>query len=200
MHLFESAAELAWGRLDVPLLGMDRDWFGAPFAPPASFSLAVDPKRLWFIAHHRKPADLHPFARPGKFQAELWKHDVAELFIADPESGRYFEFNLSPNGAWWSCEFTAPRVRAAETDIAMPEVATHADLATDGSWLAALSIPLDLLKTRIAFGPETKMNVTFILNSPDQRFLTATDLGGGQPDFHRPDFYVTPERTPLPST
>jgi hypothetical protein len=47
---------------------------------------------------------------PGNFLAELWRHDVAELFIADPASGRYFEFNLAPNGAWWSCEFTAPRV------------------------------------------------------------------------------------------
>jgi len=147
----------------------------------------MDARRLWFIAHHRKAADLHPQARPGMFLAELWRHDVAELFLADPVSGRYFEFNLAPNGAWWSCELTAPRVRAEETDIAMPEVATFSDMAPDGAWIAAMAIPLDLLRARLDFGPQTRANVTFILDSPDQKFVTAADLGAGEPDFHRPE-------------
>jgi hypothetical protein len=49
-----------------------------------------------------------------------------------------------------------------------------------------MSIPLDLLQARIDFGENTRANVCFILDSPDQRFLTATDLGGGEPDFHQP--------------
>lgn len=157
----------------------------------------MDQRRLWFIAHHRRPAMLHPQARPGMFQAELWRYDVAELFLADPASGRYFEFNLAPNGAWWSCEFTAPRVRAEETDIVMPEVATFADLAADGSWVAAMALPLDLLKARLGFGPETRANVTMILCSPDQRFITAADPGGGEPDFHQPDRFPAVGFAPL---
>lgn len=157
----------------------------------------MDERRLWFIAHHRRPAELHPAARPGAFQAELWKHDVAELFIADPVSGRYFEFNLAPNGAWWSCEFTAPRVREEEIDIAMPEVATFADMAPDGAWVAAMAIPLDLLKARLDFGPDSRINVTMILESPEQKFLTATDLGDGEPDFHRPRRFAGVEYAPL---
>ena len=186
MTIFTSPQPLNWGELDVPMLGLQKDWHGAPVQPPAGFCLAVDGKRLWFIAHHRKAADLHPMARPGLFQAELWRHDVAELFIADPASGRYFEFNLAPNGAWWSCEFTAPRVRAEECDIIMPDVATFSDMAPDGSWVAAMAIPLDLLKARLDFGPQSRVNVTMILESPEQRFLTAADLGGGEPDFHLP--------------
>ena len=186
MTIFTSPDPLQWGALDVPLLGIAKDWHGAPVEPPAGFALAVDGRRLWFVAHHRAAAGLHPQARPGAFQAELWKHDVAELFIADPASGRYFEFNLAPNGAWWSCEFTAPRVRAEQCDIAMPEIATFADMAADGAWVAAMAIPLDLLKARLDFGPRSLANVTLILGSPEQQFLTAADLGGGAPDFHQP--------------
>lgn len=197
MTIFTSSRDLAWGDLDVPLLGLAKDWHGVPVDPPAGFSLALDSRCLWFIAHHRKPAALHPQARPGKFQAELWRHDVAELFIADPVSGRYLEFNLAPNAAWWSCEFTAPRVRADEMDFPMPEVATFSDMAADGSWVAAMALPLELLKARIDFGVSSCANVTFILESPDQRFLTAAKLGEGEPDFHQPARFPAVTFTPL---
>lgn len=177
---------MTWGELDVPMLGIHNDWEGRPFDPPAAYSLVADPERLWFVAHHPRPAALHPDARPGEFRAELWKHDVAELFLADPTSGRYFEFNLAPNGAWWSCEFTAPRQRAEQADIAMPDVATFADLAADGSWLAAMAVPLDLLDARLNFGKGTRANVSMVLGHPEPRHLSANDLGGGAPDFHRP--------------
>lgn len=191
MTIFTSRRPLAWGELDVPLVGLEHDWQGAALQPPAAYGLVMDDQRLWFVAHHRKSADLHPLARPGVFQAELWRYDVAELFMADPVSGRYFEFNLAPNGAWWSCELTAPRVRAEEMDIVMPEVATFADVAPDGSWVAAMAIPLGLLRARLDFGPATRANVTMILESPDQRFITAADLGGGVPDFHQPQRFPT---------
>jgi len=186
MTIFTSEQPLVWGNLDVPLLGLPADWHGNPMAPMPGFSLVADPQRLWFIANHRKPASIHPQARPGVFQAELWRHDVAELFLGHVASGRYFEFNLAPNGAWWSCEFTAPRVREEEVEIAMPEVATFADMAPDGSWLAAMALPLDLLKARLDFGPETVANVTMILDSPGQRFFSAVKLPGTEPDFHQP--------------
>lgn len=198
MTIFTSSEPLQWGELDVPMFGLGKDWYGEALHPPAGFSLVMDQQRLWFIANHRKPADLHPRSRPGAFQAELWKHDVAELFIADPMSGRYFEFNLAPNGAWWTCEFTAPRVRAEEMDIAMPEVATFAEMSPDGAWLAAMAIPLDLLKARLDFGGKSAINVTMILESPAQKFLTATDLGNGEPDFHQPHAFSKASFTSIP--
>lgn len=198
MIVFQCPQRLEWGTLDLPLLGIEKDWEGVPFEPPASFVLAQDPGRLWFIASHRKPAELHPDAMPGKFQKDLWKHDVAELFLADPVSGRYLEVNLSPNGAWWTCEFTEPRGRAYEEDIEMPDVATFAELAPDGSWVSAIALPLAMLRARIDFGRQTRANVTFILGSPEQRFLTAIDLGGGVPDFHRPARFAELKHEPLP--
>ncbi len=184
--IFESTSPLDWGALDLPLLGIPRDWNGAAMDPVPGFSLACDPHSLWFVAHHRAPASWHPQSRPGVFQADLWKYDVAELFIADPDRGRYLEFNLAPNSAWWSCEFTAPRQRAEAADVAFPEVRTWADLSPDGAWVAAMAIPLDLLRARIDFGAKTRANVCMILGSPDRRFLTAAPLGDGEADFHRP--------------
>lgn len=199
MTVFTSQRREVWGGLDVPLFGLQADMAGVPLEVPAAFSLVVDPQHLWFIANHRKPALIHPQARPGAFQADLWRYDVAELFLADPASGRYFEFNLAPNGAWWSCEFTAPRLRAEEGEIAMPEVATFSEMAPDGSWVAAMALPLDLLRARLDFGPTTRLNVTMILESPDQKFLSAADLGKGVPDFHQPSRFPQAVFQPLPA-
>lgn len=198
MTVFTCGDPLTWGALDLPMFGLSRDIEDRPLEPPAGFSLARDDRRLWFVAHHRAPATIHPAARPGNFQADLWQWDVAELFLADPASGRYFEFNLAPNGAWWSCEFVAPRVRAEDAEIVFPEVATFADLSPDGSWLAAMALPLDLLEARLGFGPETTGNVNMILGSPAQRFLSAAPLGGGPPDFHKPERFPKISFVPLP--
>jgi hypothetical protein len=198
MTVFTSPRQLVWGELDVPLFGLQKDLAGTPLDVPAAFSLVADPQRLWFVANHRKPALIHPQARPGRFQSDLWRYDTAELFLADPASGRYFEFNLAPNGAWWSCEFTAPRARAEEVEIAMPDVATFSEMAADGSWVAAMALPLDLLEARLDFGVGTRLNVTMILESPRPRFLSAADLGEGEPDFHQPGRFSQLVFQPLP--
>lgn len=190
---------LAWGELDLPLSGIESDWHGGPVVPAAAFALALDPERLWFIAGHGLPARIHPRARPGVFQAELWRHDVAELFLAGPDlGGPYLEFNLAPNGAWWSCGFTAPRVRATEEERPLQAVMTYADLAPDGAWLAAAAIPVASLREWLDFGEGARGNVTMILNSPDQRFLTAANLGPGEPDYHRPDRFPVLRREAAP--
>jgi hypothetical protein len=196
MILWTFDEPLAWGELDLPLSGIERDWQGAGIQPPAAYALALDPRRLWFIAGHGQAARIHPAARPGQFQAELWRHDVAELFLADRASGRYLEFNLAPNGAWWSCGFVAPRVRAEPEERALPGVMTYADLAPDGAWLAAAAIPVESLGEWLEFGADSRGNVTMILGSPGQRFLTAATLGGGEPDFHQPASFPRLRREP----
>lgn len=185
MTVIRSAKPLVWGEIDVPLFGLSKDWYGREFAPQAAFCVVVDPRMFWFIATHGSAAELHPASRPGRFLPELWKHDVAELFLTDPTTGRYMEFNLSPNGAWWSQVFSAPRVAVGEGPI--PGVETFAELAPDGGWVAAMAIPRDFLGSEMNFGESSRLNVCFILGSPEQRFLSAADLGGGEPDFHRPE-------------
>jgi hypothetical protein len=168
------------------MFGILADTNGESISPPAAYALVADPLRLWFIAARAAPAQIQPGALPGEFHVNLWQHDTAELFLAGPADGRYFEFNLAPNGAWWSCEFRGPRIRVDEVEIAFPEVATFADLAPDGGWLAAMAIPLNLLRARLDFGAGTTCNVAFIVNSPHQRFLSASQLGAGPADFHQP--------------
>jgi len=73
-------------------------------------------------------------------------------------TGKYLEFNLAPNGAWWSAVFTSPRVRESEDEVQIPDVASYADLSPDGSWLTAAAIPLHYLRDEL-----------------------------GEPDFHQPD-------------
>lgn len=187
MNVEISEKPLRWGELDVALFGVAKDWYGEALKQPVAFGFAVDQDYLWFVAAHQQAALVHPLARPGQFQPELWKFDVAEFFIVNPETGRYLEFNLAPNGAWWSAFFTAPRVRENEQDTELEGVATYAELAPDGGWTTAAAIPLHVLKNELNFGDATKMNATFIVNSDDQKFLTAADLGNGEPNFHQPD-------------
>jgi hypothetical protein len=186
MVIIRSRKVIQWGEIALPVWGLTRDWHDETTEASLMFSLAQDESRLWFIAAGKTPAKLHPQARPGAYVAELWRHDCAELFLAHAASGRYLEFNLAANGAWWSAEFVAPRERSEAWDIAFPEVATFAELSPAGGWMSAIAIPRDLLEARIAYGDETRLNVTFISGSPKQRFFSANKLPGDAPDFHQP--------------
>ncbi|MFY7818173.1 MAG: hypothetical protein ACOVRB_07390 [Akkermansiaceae bacterium] len=197
MLILQTAQPLQWGDLSLPVWGVQRDWFGSALKSPMMFSLAEDGQRLWFVAAGKSPSHIHPQARPGAFVAELWRYDCAELFLADPASGRYFEFNLAANGAWWNAEFVAPRRRAESIDIAFPEVATFAELSPDGGWMSAIAIPLDLLRARLGWADSSLINVTFIVNSPKQQFLTTTRLPGEEPDFHQPAHFSSFHYHPL---
>ncbi len=187
MNIQISDQPLRWGALDVGLFGLASDWHGKLIDKPLTFSLAIDHDYLWFVACHESPATIHPNARPGEFQAELWRYDVAELFISDPITGRYLEINIAPNGAWWSAFFTSPRVRESTKDIQLEGIATYADLSPTGGWMTAAALPLKKLQEELNFGDASMINVTFIVNSPKQQFISAAKLKGDEPDFHQPE-------------
>lgn len=187
MNIEVSDKPLAWGELDLSLFGISEDFAGNQLDPKPVYGFAVDQQYLWFVAAHQQSPVIHPDARPGAFQAELWKYDVAEFFILDPSCGHYLEFNLSPNSAWWSAEFSAPRIRSEVVDHPFPGVATYADMSANGSWLAAAALPLEQLRKRLNFGSHSRLNVSFIINSPEQRFASAAKLEAAVPDFHLPD-------------
>ena len=189
MFVEQKNADLRWGSLDLSMSRIDTDWFGRHLEVPAAYGLAIDSSHLWFVATRNKAASISPQAGPGEFVPELWKYDVAEFFLSHPSSGRYLEFNLAPNGAWWSAEFVAPRVRDCEHDVGIPGVKTYSEIAPDGQWQAAASIPLDFLEAHFDFGKQSRMNVTFIVDSPAQKFLTASSAATGEPDFHLPDLF-----------
>jgi hypothetical protein len=165
---------------------IDSDWFGEAFHPPVSFAFGIDADTFHFIASHARTALCHPMSALGRFQAELWKYDVAEFFLTDPVTGHYLEFNLSPDGGWWTCEFGAPLERIHAEDRPVPGVRTESRSDSQG-WEAQAAVPLSWLREHLHFGPASRLNATIILGSPAQRFLSAHPLGSGQPAFHRPD-------------
>lgn len=165
------------------------DWFGQDVTPPAQFSFATDGTYLWFLAERSSKAYCHPAGSPGSFQPELWKYDVAEWFLASKDNSGYWEFNLAPNGAWWACSFSD--IRKPNEKQPVPEnVETQSIKDEQGGWTTMAKIPLselagiDIRNCRLA--------TAFILNSPEQIFITsALDLSG-EPDFHRPSDFSPP--------
>lgn len=186
MQLFTTQASLNWGELDVPLLGVSTDWFGKNIIPPLGFSLVADPEHFWFIAMRQAPTFPHPDAPDGQFFPELWKYDVSELFLGDPSTGNYLEFNLAANGAWWAAKFDSPRNASPTQPDFKTHIASFSENDDTSSWICALRIPLDFLKEHIRFNLGTTGNVCFIMNSPAQTFHTVTKLLGAEPDYHQP--------------
>lgn len=162
------------------------DWDGhsLPFRP--FFLFWIDQRYLHFWAAVEGSSGLpHLDGKTGSYQAELWKYDVAEFFLATPDRSRYLEFNLSPVGAWWSCLFGDRLVPLAGEPAEIPGV-TATGQQSDSSWEARASLPLEWIEERFPLDLGVGLNTTFILNTPNQIFVTASDLGPGIPDFHRP--------------
>ncbi len=165
------------------------DWGGTEMQKSVKFLFWVDGSRFHFLASTNGRSGMsHPESKPGFYQPELWKYDVAEFFLKSTDGTRYLEFNLAPNGAWWSSAFNAPREASPGEPKPIPAVLTSAQ-QTENEWQVMASFPLDWLRENYGFGDKTTLNATFILNSPDQIFLTAGNLGPGEPDFHRPDHF-----------
>lgn len=164
---------------------LDRDWFDEPVDARPHFVLKLDEGTIVLSASVAK-SPLIVAGDDGSFREGLWNGDCAELFLSNPETGYYLEFNLSPLGGWWRCDFSAPRRRVEGSAVPLAGVTTRGSTASD-RWSAELRIPVASLPEALAFSPEATMaNVTFCLGDTPQRYLTLVDLGGGDPDFHRP--------------
>ncbi len=178
-------------------MGITEDWFGTTLEEPCTFSLAKDSEFLWFISIFPHTANIHPSASPGLFTPELWKYDVAELFLANPSTGEYLEFNLTANGAWWASKFSSIRKPTAQQPDFTSHIRSHQDLSDTHHSVVGLQVPLKFLKKEIDFGLATAANITVICDSPSHRYLSASKLPGAQPDFHQPTNFTTASFIPL---
>ncbi len=171
---------------DAPWQQLTHEWYGHELLPGYEFRFTLTADALVFAARRAAPALLHPEARCGAFQENLWKYDTAEFFIATAEGERYMEFNLAPNGAWWAAAFTGPRV-VNEAVPAIPQGVVATGLASAEGWACEARIPLAYLALMGIEPGKTpcRLAAAAILESPEQLFFTtATDLSGA-PDFHR---------------
>jgi len=165
------------------------DWYQEAITHPPKFALLIDSEQLTFTVKHSTKTFDHPEAEEKTFLPELWKYDVSELFLADPSSGHYVELNLNSCGSWWSCEFIGIRKPKHIPDSA-PEGIYTERLKKNSLLYSSVNIPLKYLRTDVEIDIENATgNVSFITNSPNQRFLTYSDLPGKEPDFHQPNFF-----------
>lgn len=164
------------------------DWFGAAIAAAPAFRLVLIPGEA--IELHAR-ANKHPVSAmdstAGEFCEGLWQHDCAELFLANPATGHYIEFNIAPNGAWWSCLLESPRLRARIENLPLDGVVSEG-IEGVARWETKLHVPLAALPPEIGTDIHAlRGNVTFCLGSaPRQIYVTYADLGTGTPDFHQP--------------
>ncbi len=171
-----------------------QDWHGKP-CPSASFRIWQENQFWIFSVQVNVPADITLPAQPGEYFEGLWEQDVAEWFIANPQTGHYIELNLAANGAWWLMAFSQPRVRN-ETLLQTTSLAgvntQHQMTAT--AWQAELRLPQNCLQNLLGEGQWTH-NVCFILGQQPRQYLSMNQLASLKPDFHLPD-----EFTALPAS
>jgi hypothetical protein len=172
------------------LKSITTDWFGEAVPGNPHWSLRLSETALTLRGVVSAPPICIPEDREGVFVERLWEGDVVELFLLNPKTGFYIEFNLGPRGAWWCCTFDSPRKRTPYSPSPLPGVLTQAT-PTERGRDGTLVIPAKSLSPELAFDPgATTGNVAFCLGAP-QQFCTVADLGAGLPDFHRPHKWIS---------
>lgn len=165
---------------------LSTEWAGASVGTPLRYCLYRTETELVYRAARAEAPVLHPAAAAGAFSTDLWRYHCAEFFLAAPGGAPYAEFNLAPNGAWWACVFTAPRVAAAPA----PDFSAirAAGTVTPQGWEAEMRIPLPLLAACGIPLPACRLAIGAALpQGGADRWLTTTPHDCTAPaDFHTP--------------
>lgn len=160
-------------------------WRGEALPRNLSWCIALDPDRLWFFGALPGGQDTLAGSAHGAYEEGLWEADVLELFIKD-SSGEYFEFNLSPDGAWWAMKLSSYRVRAK--DFVPPRVLSIETIKDDGEWSGTVSIDRMSLPFQVKNG--VSMHVSGIFQREGPRYLSSNRVVGVEPDFHHRQAFV----------
>jgi hypothetical protein len=169
--------------------------FDASFAGPpkehAAFKLDIEADFIEVTFFAPGPPFFCLEVGPSDFHEGLWRFDCGELWLCNPENGRYLELNLAPNGAFWSCVFALPRLR--DGDIKSPLCLTRSITDMEG-WFSTLTISRSEIERSLGTFDGLIGNVTLILggcpdvDAPLENLHSAVPLGAV--DFHRPQDWV----------
>ena len=177
---------------------LNTSWQGEPVTPPFYFRFHEEDHCLIFTIKRQAPALIHPQARPGVFQENLWRYDVTEFFIATADARHYLEFNLCPNGAWWAERFTDPRVKLPGFDAAQLRPIISAAMAAD-SWQASVKLPLAYLEEWGFHLPACRLTAAAVIcRDSGYTYLTTCEQRSGKPDFHHPRDWEMAQRITEP--
>jgi hypothetical protein len=121
-----------------------------------------------------------PEASPAR-KDRLWEGTCLELFLGVPDSGRYWEFNLSPSGDWNVYRFESCREGMREE----PAYSTLPfDVRTEPGILL-LSLDLDIGKIVPAANPVEAAACAVVKTVQGKTSHWALFHPGPRPDFHR---------------
>jgi hypothetical protein len=180
--VFESEKPLSADALSEAPHSEERcDWSGVVMPQALRWCLARDPERLWVSIELPAPPSEPRKHGLGDFVEGLWENNVVELFLLE-DSGRYQEWNVSSDGAWWAMSFAGYRER--EPSPVKPEGVAIEIFAGADRWLAILSVPIRSLAVRL--GDSTGVHVTGIVYS--QEGVPTYFSSAGSPSFN-PDFH-----------
>jgi hypothetical protein len=118
----------------------------------------------------------------------LWRHTCFEAFIGHAMPGEYWEYNLSPSGAWAAYGFSAyregmaPLMKGAPPEIRVQagEDTLHLETILDLSWLS-----------RSAAGVGLRLGLAAVIEDRARGLsYWALKHPAAKPDFHHADGFV----------
>ena len=187
-HSLKSSIEPAQV-FDLGATALANDWDGKQVSTPLSLIIAISPSHIYFGATRNASATILHDASLGAFVEGLWNADVAELFIKDDETDAYQEFNLAPNGAWWSARFGSYRMQDKSAKINQSAVQTYQHIEKT-MWRAAIKIPRDSLVVQCVFNEKSRANVCGIFGATTRSYLSFAKANSPSPDFHLPELFT----------
>ncbi|MCK5725924.1 MAG: hypothetical protein KAH22_03735 [Thiotrichaceae bacterium] len=165
---------------------INTDWYNQS-SPEVNFDIRYKHSLNFSGAIPQTPMN-QAIGEVGCYTEGLWERDVAELFVANTTTGQYIEINIAANGSWWLMLFDQPRQKVSGFMTSSISLSLQTEQHTN-HWTFTLDIPQSLLISLLGEG-DYRYNVCFILGNPRQ-YLSLNSLGSKEPDFHRPQDFVT---------
>ncbi len=131
---------------------------------------------------------LRPEAPAGAFVDQLWESSVSELFIADGSgTGRYLEFEVTPQAHWLALRLDAPRQRTVGYETPSEELWRGQATPFASETGFGMELSYSLLEPIIH---DDTLRLQCAVSLGDERYgLFPWWRGEGAPDFHQPARY-----------
>ena len=187
----DTALELSGARFDVASV----NWPDAfPYAPLCSGRIARTPDAL-VVDFRVSGLDLR--ARNLQDNGHQWEDSCVEVFIQDPETADYYNFEINPLGKVLAACGPDRNNRKVRPEEEMEQILRFAqndvqeDLEGLQTWRVGVIIPFELIGVDPENLPKT-LRANFYKcgdKTAHPHFLSWNPVETPQPDFHRPEFF-----------
>ena len=150
------------------------------------YLLILDPKHLIYSVRMPEGRNYDPFLALGQFKANLWTHDVSEIFIGDDGKNSYQEFNIAPSGAYWTSGFSEYRSQIPVTEQDLPGVRVLVALdEANHSRFTSVSIAIPRAQFKgCSFTERSRISCSAIVGAQPRNYFSTSKLNAEKPDFH----------------